>query len=80
LSPLQMTRTTAWPGRIVGGLPVLFLAFDAIVKLANAHQVAEASVQLGLPANLSVPLGLVLALCLVLYLRDHRVRQLLPPE
>jgi hypothetical protein len=54
--------------RIVTGLPVLFLSFDALMKLANNHHVAEASVQLGLPPNLSVPLGLVLTTCLVLYL------------
>ena len=54
--------------RIVTGIPVLFLSFDALMKLANNHHVAEASVQLGLPPNLSVPLGLVLATCLVLYL------------
>ena len=54
--------------RIVTALSVLFLSFDAIMKLANNHHVAEASVQLGLPPNLSIPLGLVLATCLVLYL------------
>lgn len=53
--------------RILTALSVMFLSFDALMKLANNHHVAEASVQLGLPPNLSVPLGLVLATCLVLY-------------
>lgn len=54
--------------RIVTAIPVLFLSFDALMKLANNHHVAEASVQLGLPPNLAIPLGVVLATCLVLYL------------
>jgi hypothetical protein len=53
--------------RIVTAIPVLFLSFDALMKLAGNHHVAEASVKLGLPVGLSVPLGIVLATCLVLY-------------
>jgi hypothetical protein len=43
------------------------LGFGAIVKLARVHQVAEAHAKLGLSPHLSVPLGLVLATCVVLY-------------
>lgn len=67
----RSTATTArsrWPGRVLTGLPVLFLAFDAIAKLANAHQVAEASQRLGLPVDVAPALGVVLLACLALYL------------
>ena len=54
-------------GRIITGLPVLFLAFDGAVKLANPAFVTEASAKLGLPANISVGLGIVLLASLALY-------------
>ena len=55
-------------GRIVTGLPVLFLAFDGAVKLANPSFVTEASAKLGLPSGISVGLGVVLLASLALYL------------
>ena len=66
------TATTSagkrWAGRILTGIPVLFLAFDAAIKLADAPFVAEASIKLGLPTDISVAIGAVLAICLALYL------------
>jgi DoxX-like family len=59
---------TKWPGRILTGVPVLFLAFDGIAKLARAPQVAEASQRLGLPVGVAAPLGAILLACLALYL------------
>ena len=56
-----------WGARVLTGIPVLFLAFDAAIKLVDAPFVAEASVKLGLPASLSVGLGILLAACLALY-------------
>jgi pimeloyl-ACP methyl ester carboxylesterase len=60
-------NTRSWPGRIVSGLPVLFLIFDAIIKLANIPAVAEGSAKLGLPADLAPTLGVVLLACVALY-------------
>jgi DoxX-like protein len=57
-----------WTARIITGIPVVFLAFDGIVKLANPSFVTEASAKLGIPANFSVGLGIVLLACLGLYL------------
>jgi hypothetical protein len=59
--------TRSWPGRIVSGLPILFLTFDALVKLANIPAVAEGSAKLGLPADLAPILGVVLLACVALY-------------
>jgi hypothetical protein len=62
------TRTPArWGARIVTAIPVLFLAFDAAMKLANIPAVAEASARLGLPPTLALPLGILLAACVGLY-------------
>jgi hypothetical protein len=53
---------------VLGGIPVLFLLFDATIKLANADAVTQAMAHLGYPAHLSRGLGL-LELCLIaLYL------------
>jgi hypothetical protein len=65
------TATTAarrWPGRVLSGLPAAFLAFDAAIKLANPAFVTEASVKIGMPPELAVPLGVILTACLALYL------------
>lgn len=57
-----------WPGRVLSGIPAAFLAFDAAIKLVNPPFVTEASVRIGVPPELSVGLGVLLAACLALYL------------
>jgi len=61
-------RRGRWAGRIATGIPVLFLAFDVAIKLIDPPMVAQTSAQLGLPAGLSGPIGVLLAACLALYL------------
>jgi DoxX-like family len=56
-----------WAGRILGALPVLFLLFDGIAKLFRPAPVVEATVQLGYPASVILPLGIVLTLCAIIY-------------
>jgi hypothetical protein len=62
------TKATRWTGRVLTGIPVLFLAFDVAVKLAGIPAVAEASKRLGLPVHLAPGIALVLASCVALYL------------
>ena len=57
-----------WPGRVLSGIPAAFLAFDAAIKLARPAFVTEASIKIGVPPELSVGLGVLLAACLALYL------------
>lgn len=73
-STLETTRPTPstsagtlWAGRILTGLPVLFLLFDGVIKLIGHPAVAEASAQLGLPVELAPRLGLLLLGCLALH-------------
>lgn len=54
-------------GRILFGLAVLFLAFDAIVKVLALPMAVEGTAQLGYPASTLVPIGYTALACLVLY-------------
>ena len=56
-----------WPARILTGIPILFLALDAVMKLASHPAVLEASERLGIPAHLAPAIGGVLLVCVALY-------------
>ena len=62
------TSGRVWAGRIVGSLPALFMLLDAVMKLVKPAFVVEATVQLGYPEAVIVPLGVVLAASTILYL------------
>ncbi|MFL5262109.1 MAG: DoxX family protein [Anaeromyxobacteraceae bacterium] len=57
-----------WAGRVVSGLVAAFLLFDAVLKLVKPPFVVEGTVKLGYPAEVIVPLGLVLLVSTLLYL------------
>src|SRR5688572_6172981 len=57
-----------WSGRILSGLAVLFLLFDATMKVIRLPAAVDGTVQLGYPASVILPLGIVQVACLVLYL------------
>jgi DoxX-like family len=54
-------------GRIINGLVVVFLAFDGVVKLLALPVAVDATVRLGYPASVVVPLGIVELLSLAVY-------------
>jgi len=55
-------------GRVLSGIAVLFLAFDAVMKIVMAPQAVEGTTQLGYPAHVLFSLGLLQILCLAVYL------------
>jgi len=57
-----------WTGRVLSGLVVLFLAFDAAMKVARLPMALEGTTQLGYPVSVVPLLGIVQLVCLVLYL------------
>jgi hypothetical protein len=70
--PLVSTRTTPktsarWAGRILSGLPVAFLIFDAVLKFVHPAFVTEASARIGFPDHLTLTLGVILSACVALY-------------
>ena len=56
-----------WSGRILSGLPTLFLLFDGVTKLIKPQPVVAATTQLGYPESTIVGMGLVLLVCTILY-------------
>ncbi len=63
-----VSKKTLWAGRILSALPALFLLFDAVMKLVKPAPVVKATVELGYPESVILPLGITLLACTVLYL------------
>jgi hypothetical protein len=61
-------RTRFYAGWAFTALAVLFLAFDATLKLLALPAAVEATAQLGYPATVIPALGLIQLICLALYL------------
>ena len=57
-----------WAGRIMSGLPALFLLMDGSMKLYKPRFVVEATVQMGYPESAIVGIGVALLLSTLLYL------------
>src|SRR5262249_13471920 len=64
----SVSKRGMWAGRIITGLTVLFLIFDATVKVLKLPVAVEGTVRLGYPARLVVAIGLVELICLATYL------------
>ena len=63
-----VSKGTLWAGRIISGLPVLFLLLDGAMKLVKPAPVVEATVGLGYRESVIIPIGVVLIVCTILYL------------
>jgi DoxX-like family len=58
---------SVWTGRGLSGFVVLFLGWDAAMKLIQHPMAVEGTTELGYPASSLVPVGLLAAACTVLY-------------
>lgn len=56
-----------WAGRILSGLAVAFLLFDASGKLMRVTPVIEGTVKLGYPESAVFPIGVLLLVGVALY-------------
>ena len=63
-----ISPSVRWTGRALSAIAVLFLAFDATMKLLQLSVAVEGTTTLGYPASVVLPLGIVQAICLVLYI------------
>jgi len=62
-----MSAGWLWTGRFLSGVAVLFLTFDAAVKVLKLDLAVQATKQLGYPENVIVALGLIEIVCLIAY-------------
>jgi DoxX-like family len=62
------SKKAVWTGRVLSGLAVLFLLFDAGVKVLQHPMAVQGTVELGYPQGVLVTLGIVQLVCLALYL------------
>ena len=65
---IDISRKAQITGRVLSGIAVLFLLFDAIGKLMRPAAVIEGTTQLGYSADVILPLGIIQVICLILYL------------
>jgi hypothetical protein len=56
-----------WTGRVLSGLAVLFMLFDAFGKFMMPRQVVEAFVRLGIPAPQATSIGVLLLVSTIIY-------------
>jgi len=61
------SKWTSRAGYILSGLAILFLLFDAAIKVLQLAPAVESTVQLGYPAELVVMLGLSELVCIAVY-------------
>jgi hypothetical protein len=66
--PVDATRTQIIAGRIVSGLAVAFLTFDAVFKLFAPPEAVAGTAELGWSPDVIVPLGILQLVLLALYL------------
>jgi DoxX-like family len=62
------SNAALWSGRVMTGIVALFLALDAGMKLLELDAVREALAPLGYPAGLGLVIGVIEAVCLLLYI------------
>ena len=64
----SISNKQLWAGRILSGLPALFMLMDGGMKLFKPAPVVKATLQLGYPESVIVGLGIVLLASTMLYL------------
>lgn len=61
------SKKLLWTGRVLTGLTVLFMLFDAFGKFANLPQVTEACARLGIPLSQTFSIGVLLLVSTLVY-------------
>ena len=58
-TPTPASRGRLWTGRVLAGFAVLFLVFDAVIKLIPIRPVVESMARLGYPLRLAPVIGIL---------------------
>jgi hypothetical protein len=62
------SRGVLWAGRVLSWLPGLMLLFDGVMKIVRPEAVVKATVEVGIPESVILPVGVALVVSAVLYL------------
>jgi uncharacterized membrane protein (UPF0182 family) len=62
-----ISKTSLWAGRVISALIAVFLIFDGVTKVIKVSQVMEAFARLGYPARLAPVIGIILLVCVAVY-------------
>jgi hypothetical protein len=62
-----VSKKGLWAGRIISGIVVLFLVFDASLKLMVVDPVVKGMAELGYPVSLAPTIGIILLICTAAY-------------
>jgi hypothetical protein len=63
-----ISKSKLWTSYALSGIAVLFMIFDTGIKIMRESHAVEGTVQLGYPDSAVVTLGIIEAVCLILYL------------
>ena len=64
---VPVSQKTLWTGRIMSGLPALFLLVDGVMKLVKPAPVVEGTLRYGFSESVMIPLGILLTACTIIY-------------
>lgn len=67
MNEINQSQTYLWVGRILSGLVIAFLLFDAGGKLAKIEPVLKSMEELGLPGSSAATIGIILLVITVMY-------------
>jgi len=65
---VPISKSKLWTSYALSGIAVLFMIFDTGIKLLRESHAIEGTIQLGYPDSTVVTIGIIEAVCLVLYL------------
>ncbi len=61
------SKKALWAGRVLSGIAIVSMLFDSLTKILKVDAVVKASAQFGYPVSLLSAIGLILLVCLVIY-------------
>ncbi|MES2426179.1 MAG: DoxX family protein [Bacteroidota bacterium] len=64
----QLSKTSVIAGWVISAIVILFLLVDAGMKVIKSPISVDATVKLGLSADLVQPIGIILLICTILYI------------
>ena len=61
------SKTMLWVGRVISALMIVFMLFDAGIKILKLPAAVEGTVRLGYPASTVQPIGVIGLVCVLLH-------------